>query len=354
MKIKTLLSFVIVSLLLSCNNPKETNTWIGTEIHYKGVGLRPNRVVLNNGRLFHLDSMKYTDSLNSEGLFKVENLELNLKRRENNRTVYEFVKDTHFTLAFRRLKKFHSTSFIPVLNQKWIKVIEKENESFNIKEYYNFDYPQLEVNRLYFLQGIKFYSEKELFKLDTLVFDKQNFLLLRQGNALSLHQIKKVTSNELILFFHNSYYGNNEKFKKTFINQNGSSEVFNRFELCNENRLVEYFYGENLKRNKFNKREMLSYFKKNYRYPIDTTQNGYIRIRFVVSCNGTTGRFSVQEMDRNYMEKRFPLQITQQLFVLTSQLDGWLPKKWGHNESVDYNIHIGFKVKNGQIDEILP
>lgn len=52
-------------------------------------------------------------------------------------------------------------------------------------------------------------------------------------------------------------------------------------------------------------------------------------------------------MDRDYKEKKFPLEMTQQLFDLVSQLDGWIPMELRANEPVDYYVHIGFKIKNG-------
>ena len=63
-------------------------------------------------------------------------------------------------------------------------------------------------------------------------------------------------------------------------------------------------------------------------------------------------------MDENYQEKVFDQSITNQLLEITKNLKGWIPKNFTSktNEvfSYDYYQYLIFKMKDGQISEILP
>lgn len=78
-----------------------------------------------------------------------------------------------------------------------------------------------------------------------------------------------------------------------------------------------------------------------------------IRIRFIVNCEGKTGRFRVIGMNKNYQEKTFDKAITDQLLEITQHLDGWqlLPNA---EEPRDYYQYLLFKMNKGTIVEILP
>lgn len=82
-------------------------------------------------------------------------------------------------------------------------------------------------------------------------------------------------------------------------------------------------------------------------------ESGYITIRFVVNCNGETGRFRTIQMDSHYSPKEFDKSIVEQLQSITKSLDGWLPAEW-ENAKLDYYQHLTFKIERGKITDILP
>ncbi len=82
-------------------------------------------------------------------------------------------------------------------------------------------------------------------------------------------------------------------------------------------------------------------------------ETGLIRIRFLVNCIGETDRFRLLGMNKNYQEKTFDRTITDQLLKITKSLDGWKPLIIEEN-SYDYYNYLIFKVKDGQLLEILP
>ncbi len=94
-------------------------------------------------------------------------------------------------------------------------------------------------------------------------------------------------------------------------------------------------------------------FEKKYVPIPDSSQNGLIRVRFVVNCKGQTDRFRIIAMDEDYQTKKFDERITQQILDICKSLDGWLPKK-KEDKEFDYYQYLIFKIQSGQITEILP
>ena len=95
-----------------------------------------------------------------------------------------------------------------------------------------------------------------------------------------------------------------------------------------------------------------AFFNENYN-PIPTAESGWVRIRFIVNCEGKTGRFRLMGSNEQYEPFAFDPKITNQLMKLTQQLDGWqiLPNP---EAPADYYQYLIFKIENGQIIEILP
>lgn len=85
----------------------------------------------------------------------------------------------------------------------------------------------------------------------------------------------------------------------------------------------------------------------------EKSTNGYITIRFVVNCEGNTGMFRMQKLDKNYKEIHLDEKLGEQLLNFTKSLNGWLPKII-QNKPVDYYQYLTYKIEDGKIVEILP
>lgn len=125
------------------------------------------------------------------------------------------------------------------------------------------------------------------------------------------------------------------------------------FYLCNEKDIAQYHNDSNGMEYKGEKialeEEVFTKFK-----PVpDTSQNGLIRIRFIVNCKGETDRFRIISMDENYKDKEFNPKITEQLLIICKSLKAWIPKKINGKE-VDYYQYLTFKIKGGILIEIMP
>lgn len=68
------------------------------------------------------------------------------------------------------------------------------------------------------------------------------------------------------------------------------------------------------------KGNFINKFSENY-IPIEINQSGWIRIRFIVNCEGKTGIFRIIESNENYQVQNFDERITNQLLKLQSR---WL------------------------------
>lgn len=124
------------------------------------------------------------------------------------------------------------------------------------------------------------------------------------------------------------------------------------FELCLED-IFQYFENSGSLEYEGEKLAIEEEFFKKYKSDYLKNENGLIRIQFVVNCKGETDRFRLISMDENYKNKQFHKSITDQLLNITRNLKGWKPKKI-ENHKIDYYQYLIFKIKNGQLKEILP
>lgn len=94
-------------------------------------------------------------------------------------------------------------------------------------------------------------------------------------------------------------------------------------------------------------------FKNAFKPVVGKNQNGMIRIRFVVNCEGHAGRFRLLQSDFNYQETIFDKAITMQLLEITKSIRDW-QVFYKNEKPIDYYQYLIFKIEDGQIKEILP
>ena len=140
------------------------------------------------------------------------------------------------------------------------------------------------------------------------------------------------------------------------------------FELIDEKSILPYntICGFHIKGERYG---VLKYFFEKFKSDTIKGVTGYITIRFIVNHKGHTDRFRVFEMDSTYKPYNFPSNIRDSLLFLTKNLEGWnstLDYKLHNYQSIkiecdstlkyayDYYQYILFKIKDGQIETILP
>ncbi len=128
------------------------------------------------------------------------------------------------------------------------------------------------------------------------------------------------------------------------------------FKVCNEKKVYQYYVrysADKAPGYQGEKPALEKVFEENYSYPKTAGQSGYLTIRFLVNCHGETGRFRIEEMDRDYKAFQFDSKISEKLLEITKSLDGWIPRK-KEEKDLDYYQYLTFKIRDGQIIQILP
>lgn len=125
------------------------------------------------------------------------------------------------------------------------------------------------------------------------------------------------------------------------------------FILCNENQIYQYFNDSNGFQYKGEKIAIEEEFQKKYNSGNVKKENAWVRIRFVVNCNGESDRFRIVAANYNYEPIEIDKNLMAQLLNITKSLNGWIPK-FVKGKKIDYYQYLTFKIKDGKIDEILP
>lgn len=125
------------------------------------------------------------------------------------------------------------------------------------------------------------------------------------------------------------------------------------FKICNaDEQIIQYFNDGKSIQYQGGKLVIDSIFFSTYQ-PVNVSQSGLVRIRFVVNCLGKTGRFRFLSSDLNYQPYPFTPDITDQLLRITKSMNHWQPKIW-KGINIDYYQYLVFKIENGQLTHILP
>lgn len=121
---------------------------------------------------------------------------------------------------------------------------------------------------------------------------------------------------------------------------------------CNENYILQYYnFGQNIQY-KGEKWALVNEINDRYK-PVNTDDSGYITIRFVVNCDGKTGRFRLTVLDQDYKPHKMNTKITAQLMDIVKSTNGWKPGKLD-GADFDYYQYLTFKIEKGEINSIIP
>lgn len=73
----------------------------------------------------------------------------------------------------------------------------------------------------------------------------------------------------------------------------------------------------------------------------------------MINCEGQTGRFRMEQLNKDYQPYQFKDDISQQLLRLVKAMKDWQPSR--HKEIVfDTIFYLTFKIVNGKPVDILP
>ena len=101
------------------------------------------------------------------------------------------------------------------------------------------------------------------------------------------------------------------------------------------------------------KRAIEKLIDKNLKTELLKGQAGLLTLRFIINCKGEIGNFTTEESDHNYQAKTFSPELKEHLMDILFQVKEWQPCTI-NEEAVDSYAYVTFKIKDGQIYEILP
>ncbi|MDQ3394696.1 MAG: hypothetical protein M3512_11375 [Bacteroidota bacterium] len=82
-------------------------------------------------------------------------------------------------------------------------------------------------------------------------------------------------------------------------------------------------------------------------------ESGYLTFRFIVNCKGEPGWFKIEQSDLNFNEKKFNQETIDHLYEIVYDLKTWSPSVLDETPR-DVYIYLTFKIKNGELLDILP
>lgn len=91
----------------------------------------------------------------------------------------------------------------------------------------------------------------------------------------------------------------------------------------------------------------------NYSYkPEYAPFNGYVVIRFLVNCEGKSGRYRAQSLNLDFSPANAPSNLLTHSIELIKSLDKWV-KSAEPGEHTEYSKFINLKIENGNIQHVL-
>ncbi len=122
------------------------------------------------------------------------------------------------------------------------------------------------------------------------------------------------------------------------------------FKLCNPKELVHsrvsLGYEGGRKRIEVICKEVINESEMSFPY------NGYVLVRFLVNCDGASGRFRIETMDYGFNEQECPKELVSLIENAVRSLDEWVVEK-PENVGKDHSKYLNFKIINGRVDAII-
>ncbi len=125
------------------------------------------------------------------------------------------------------------------------------------------------------------------------------------------------------------------------------------FKVCNQDRPPQYYeFGKGLQY-EGEKPAIISHFKEKLKNRNLSGQTGYLTIRFIVNCEGKTGFFRIEGIDKNLEKMDFNKELVSEILEVTKQLNKWGVPSRG-NTKFDFYQYLTFKLEDGRLIEIMP
>ncbi|MEO0337823.1 MAG: hypothetical protein AAF242_01285 [Bacteroidota bacterium] len=80
--------------------------------------------------------------------------------------------------------------------------------------------------------------------------------------------------------------------------------------------------------------------------------SGYVVIRFIVNCNGKSGRYRAQSLNLDFSPSKENPDLLKNSITLIQDLDQWV-KSPKYDDQTEYSKFINLKIDHGQLQHVL-
>lgn len=124
------------------------------------------------------------------------------------------------------------------------------------------------------------------------------------------------------------------------------------FKICNEDRIFQYYSVKTsyIGERKAIRETILNHLK-NENIEFDK-KAGYITFRFIVNCEGESGRYRFKAVDKKLLHTTFSASIIEKLKNAVMKLNNWKAGTLEDGTPVDSYYQISFKIIDGKIVDI--
>ena len=124
------------------------------------------------------------------------------------------------------------------------------------------------------------------------------------------------------------------------------------FIVCNEDRVFQYYsVGTSYIGERKALREEIFKELENKNLKLEN-KSGYITFRFIVNCNGQSGRYRFKEVDSGFSKTTFKISEVEKLKSTLMKFQNWNVGVLKNGTSVDSYYQINFKIIDSKIVDI--
>ncbi len=138
-----------------------------------------------------------------------------------------------------------------------------------------------------------------------------------------------------------------------YIDPNQTMDNNPSFKICGKETIIKDYYNCDLRGELIGgKGSWKRILEKHLNPDLLRKESGYLTYRFVINCEGETGRFRTEQADLNFNKKTFNPTTIDHLYQIVKMQKDWQPCK--SDKVYDAYAYITFKLEDGKIIELLP
>jgi hypothetical protein len=126
------------------------------------------------------------------------------------------------------------------------------------------------------------------------------------------------------------------------------------FQLCNTTAdIIDYYNPEDDIGYRGGKHALWQIIRPKLKPELLNGISGYLTFRFVVNCEGKSGRFVFEPTSLDFQPMQVPVATIEHLGEITAALDEWAPAAY-RGEPKDAYVYLTYKLQDGELVELLP